>query len=435
MKILFQKKIKTFDGTEVAGSKIYNLTDVKEINFLHLKKKYIPYGSGMSYAPSNIGNDVLSVKLNLAKKIKLNFRKRILIVTSNVMLFEIFNFLIDKNLILDVQPGISNATVGGCVAANVHGKNQARDGNFKSIIKSFKIKMLNGDIKVCSREKNKKLFHLTIGGLGLTGFITEVSLKVSNLPSSSINIQSFKLTSLFDLIKYKDLYKTNNIIYSWHFSDSKNFGKGLLFIGNHSNKKIKKQKILKNIKFLKNPLRFILFSRLNIKLLNRFFYYRNKQLNKDINISDAFFPFIKKRFYFSLFGASGFYEHQCIIPYKYFTKYIKELENLNIVYKPTITLLSCKYFNSKKKYLNFSGQGICLAVNLPKTKGSSIFLSELEKIAIKYGCILNVNKDSHVSFMIIKKIYKRNYEIFKKEISSLGDVGDLSSELSKKLHL
>ena len=59
----------------------------------------------------------------------------------------------------------------------------------------------------------------------------------------------------------------------------------------------------------------------------------------------------------------------------------------------------------------------------------------MEKIAIKYGCILNVNKDSHVSFMIIKKIYKRNYEIFKKEISSLGDVGDLSSELSKKLHL
>ena len=427
--------IKTFDGTEVAGSKIYNLSDVKGTNFIHLKKNCIPYGSGMSYAPSNIGNNVLSVKLNLPKKIKLNIRKKILIVTSNVMLFEIFNYLIDKNLILDVQPGISNATVGGCIAANVHGKNQARDGNFKSIIKSFKIKMLNGEIKECSTEKNKKLFHLTIGGLGLTGFITEVSLKVSNIPSSSFNIQSFKLTSLLDLIKYKDLYKTNNMIYSWHFSDSKNFGKGILFIGNHSNKTIKKEKILKNIKFFKNPLRFNLFSRLNIKLLNKFFYYRNKKLNKDINISDALFPFARNRFYFSLFGASGFYEHQCIIPYKYFARYVKELENLNIQYKPTITLFSCKYFNSKKKYLNFSGQGICLAVNLPKTNSSSIFLSELEKIAIKYDCILNLNKDSHVSFMIVKKIYKRNYEIFKKEISSLGNVGVLSSELSKKLHL
>ena len=57
MKILFQKKIKTFDGTEVAGSKIYNLTDVKEINFLHLKKKCIPYGSGMSYAAKLIITD------------------------------------------------------------------------------------------------------------------------------------------------------------------------------------------------------------------------------------------------------------------------------------------------------------------------------------------------------------------------------------------
>ena len=435
MKTLFHHKIlKTFDGTKIPNSKIQTFSKLQKIDYQKLKK-CIPFGNGMSYAPSNIGNDVVSIMLDLKKSYKLNISQNTITVSSNVALYEIFNFLIKKNLILEIQPGVSNATIGGCVAANVHGKNQAKDGNFKSIIKSFKIRMTDGKIKNCSRSKNKNLFHLTVGGLGLTGFITEVSLKVTKITSTSVNIKSIQLESFTDLLKYKHFYKTNDIIYSWHFTDHKNFGKGIMFTGNFS-KTIKcEDQVLKKIKFIKNPFPISLFSLINTKIINNIFFHKNKKVNKYISISDAFFPFIKNKYYFTLFGSSGFYEHQCIIPYKSFTRYISELKNLNIQYKPQITLLSCKYFNSKHQYLNFSGQGVCLAMNLPKSHKSSKFLLGVESLAVKYKCLININKDSHVSLSVVKKIFKKNYDTFKREIKLFDSDRILTSEMSKKLRI
>ncbi len=69
-------------------------------------------------------------------------------------------------------------TVGGSLAANVHGK----DPRYGSLIESvnwFKLISADGQEKLCSRTDNPELFKAVIGGMGMLGIVTEVNLKTS----------------------------------------------------------------------------------------------------------------------------------------------------------------------------------------------------------------------------------------------------------------
>ena len=74
-------------------------------------------------------------------------------------------------------------------------------------------------------------------------------------------------------------------------------------------------------------------------------------------------------------------------------------------------------------------------MNLPKSHKSSKFLLGVESLAVKHKCLININKDSHVSLSVVKKIFKKNYDTFKREIKSFDSDRILTSEMSKKLRI
>jgi FAD/FMN-containing dehydrogenase len=79
--------------------------------------------------------------------------------------------------IIQKQTGADRLTLGGALAANVHGRGLA----FKPIIgdvESFTLMRADGTLVTCSRGENRELFGLAIGGYGLFGIITRVSLRL-----------------------------------------------------------------------------------------------------------------------------------------------------------------------------------------------------------------------------------------------------------------
>ena len=75
------------------------------------------------------------------------------------------------------QTGADKLTIGGCLAANVHGRG-LKMPPFIGDVESFRLLTAKGDVVNCSRTENAELFRLAIGGYGLFGLITSATLRL-----------------------------------------------------------------------------------------------------------------------------------------------------------------------------------------------------------------------------------------------------------------
>lgn len=75
------------------------------------------------------------------------------------------------------QTGADRLTLGGAVSANIHGRG-LRFAPFVDDIESLQVVLASGDIVECSRTAHPELFRVVVGGYGLFGVITAVTLRL-----------------------------------------------------------------------------------------------------------------------------------------------------------------------------------------------------------------------------------------------------------------
>lgn len=89
-----------------------------------------------------------------------------------------------------VLPGTRHVTVGGAIAADVHGKNHHRDGSFGGGVRSFQLVTADGKLRHVDRDRDRALFEATLGGMGLTGVVTSARLALTPLPTPYLRVQA-----------------------------------------------------------------------------------------------------------------------------------------------------------------------------------------------------------------------------------------------------
>ena len=110
---------------------------------------------------------------------------------AGLSLDTLFRLFLPRGWFVPVTPGTRYVTLGGMVAADVHGKNHHRDGTIGGHVTALKLRLASGEVVECSREEHADLFRATLGGMGLTGHILEVELRMVRLPSPWIHAESF----------------------------------------------------------------------------------------------------------------------------------------------------------------------------------------------------------------------------------------------------
>lgn len=76
------------------------------------------------------------------------------------------------------QTGADELSIGGAVAANVHGRG-LRLKPFVNDVVSLQLVNADGEVMTCSRDQNPERFRLVVGGYGLFGIIYSVELKLA----------------------------------------------------------------------------------------------------------------------------------------------------------------------------------------------------------------------------------------------------------------
>ncbi|MDB4193303.1 hypothetical protein N9599_03905 [Candidatus Pelagibacter sp.] len=415
MEIIKFKKFKSIDGFVDQNLRYL---DVKKINLLEKYKSFSFIGKGNSISGLPYDNKSLLINYNIEDKFEFDKKKLELSVNGNIEVYKIHNYLLKKKLYFPSFPSYPNVTAAACIANCVHGLNP-KMGIIKDFVKEIKIYNPNFGFKTLSLKKNKKLFFLTIGGMGLTGLIINIKFKTLKLISSNLKIEkNIEFTDLIHMYKYllnnNYFYNQNNI-----FIDLKR-GKvlGRFSSGNLSKKKINLLFIsVKNINSIR--LGFFKFSVFK-KLFEKLILFKEQKFKKlNLHINDAFYPSNSRLIYFNLMDKK-FIEYQSIIPHSNVEPFLKELKFMIDKHSPLISLCHLKIFNGKSRYLQFDGKGLALSIHLTVNSKFNSFYKKLNNLNHKYNCKINIYKNSLVKIKDIKKSYGKNYDNFKREIIKLN---------------
>jgi FAD/FMN-containing dehydrogenase len=95
-----------------------------------------------------------------------------------------------------VVPGTMRPTLGGCVAMNIHGKNNFRVGPFGDHVLELDLVTPAGELLTLSRSQNPEIFHAVIGGLGMLGAVTRVKLKLKKVESGKLRVECISAKNL-----------------------------------------------------------------------------------------------------------------------------------------------------------------------------------------------------------------------------------------------
>ncbi|HUG38436.1 MAG TPA: FAD-binding oxidoreductase, partial [Candidatus Limnocylindrales bacterium] len=109
---------------------------------------------------------------------------------AGLTLEEIIRVFLPRGWFPPVTPGTKFVTIGGCVACDVHGKNHHRDGSFGRFVEAITLAIAEGGEVVCGPDRERELFHATVGGMGLTGLILDVTLRLTRVESAWIVLET-----------------------------------------------------------------------------------------------------------------------------------------------------------------------------------------------------------------------------------------------------
>ena len=113
-------------------------------------------------------------------------------------------WIVPRGWFLPVTPGTWFITLGGAIAADVHGKNHHKDGTFGKNVKRLLLMDGKGELLELGQhdkcEENRSKFWATVGGMGMTGVILEATFSLIPISSSFISVDTSRHENLDDLI-------------------------------------------------------------------------------------------------------------------------------------------------------------------------------------------------------------------------------------------
>lgn len=397
-----------------------------DLNAYIAKKKPQPLlarGAGLSYGDSCFNKDgyvILNDRFN--HLLHFDIDTQVVSCQGGVTLKDLF--LVHPEFIPPVIPGTLHATVAGAVAHDVHGKNNHKEGSFGQHVVWLDL-LLNGQIVHCSPGEQSDLFYSTIAGIGLTGLITNVGIRLKKA-SHFVEVEHLQFSSLTALTEYMHSPGLD-FDYQVAWLDLLNPSpKAILSLAKHCDPFTAKEHKVHTVP--KTPFRLIY--PWNMKLFNQLYFNTSHEKQK-LALEQFNNPLDKIHNWNRLYGPKGLIQFQAVFRQEQVSPILEELLQIIKIHKATPTLAVLKYFTKKGHgLLSFCKPGFTLAIDFIHNKQAADAITSMNQYLTDNNGLIYLAKDLYLTPNQFNTMYTKQ-EQFKTILSQYQC--NFRSDMSKRL--
>ncbi len=285
----------------------------------------LPRGNGRCYGDAALHSRVISMT-GYNKILAFDPGSGLLQCQAGTLLSDILDFCVPKGFFIPVTPGTRFITVGGAIAADVHGKNHHVEGCFSHHLDHLLLLDEHGKTVRCSATENTGLFWETAGGMGLTGIILETGIYLKPIETAYIRQESIKAKNLDEIMELfeRSMDWTYSVAWIDCLQKGKKQGRSILMRGEHAKRDelparyrnrpfMPKKKANKKVPF--HLPRFTL-NKWSVKAFNFLYYHKQfqKQKNSITDYHAFFYPLDGILEWNRIYGKNGFTQYQFVLP-------------------------------------------------------------------------------------------------------------------------
>ncbi len=347
-----------------------------------------------------------------------------------------------------VTPGTRQVTVGGAIAADVHGKNHHRHGAFGAHVRALTLVDGIGTERQLSWDDTPAEMAATVGGMGLTGVIVDADVQLIAAASSRLIVDTDRaadLDTLMALMSATDAERTYSVAWIDLLASGHSTGRGVLTRGDIA--EVDQLAAADRPDPLDwSPGRAVpappwmpprLLNRLSIRAFNEAWYRAAPRRRRDEiqSIGRFFHPLDGVRSWNRLYGRPGFVQWQCVVPLAASEVICRIVAALSAARCPSFLAVLKRFGPAGAGHLSFPMPGWTLALDVPTAvPGLGTLLDELDADVLGAGGRLYLAKDARVRPELIPDMYPR-LEEWREVRDRLDPDGVMVSDLDRRLDL
>lgn len=364
---------------------------------------------------------------------------------SGVLLSDLLDTFVPRGWFPPVTPGTRLVTIGGMIAADVHGKNHHGAGAFGAHVESLDLMLGDGRTITCSPTENADLFAATCGGMGLTGVISTATFRLMQIETGWVRQKTVRCANLAEVMDHFEASADWTYSVAWIdcLSSGAREGRSLLYLGEHAGHADLGHDERRTLLCLpprpvrRVPVTFpdMALNRFSVRAFNEAYYRRATPGLALVDWDTFFYPLDAVLDWNRIYGRGGFMQYQCVLPRE------ASAEGLHLVLSRMAQaglgsfLAVLKLFGPHAGGLmSFPMEGYTLAMDFPVRPATFGFLTELDAIVADHGGRLYLAKDARMGAAMLRQGYP-GLEKFQDIRRASGASGLFNSLLSERLAL
>lgn len=369
----------------------------------------IARGNGRAYGDAAIGVPLTAQMRNFNRMIAFDAESGQLVAEAGVQLAEIISAFLPRGFFPLVTPGTKFVTLGGAIAADVHGKNHHKDGSFAACLDWIEIMGPDGAVTRCSRDQNADLFTWTVGGMGLTGIILRAALRLRRVESAWIRqtlLPAANIDEAMDLFERNDA-ATYSVAWIDCLSRGAGLGRSLVMLGEHASRaELDLKRAASPFDIGRRPSLAVpfdapsgLLNSLTVRAFNEAYYWKGRDAAGEsfVNWDSYFYPLDALLEWNRIYGSNGFAQFQCVLPLESSARGMRALLEMISDAGAGSFLAVLKRFGPQESRFSFPMLGYTLALDFPVNQRMLTLMERLDRIVLEHGGRFYLAKDSRMS--------------------------------------
>jgi decaprenylphospho-beta-D-ribofuranose 2-oxidase len=405
-------------------------------------------GLGRSYgdAAQNAGGLVLTLPRDTSA-VHLDPDSGVVLAGAGVSLDDVMRVLLPRGWFVPVTAGTRHVTVGGAVAADIHGKNHHRVGSLGNHVRRLDLVDGRGRLRTLTPDATPREFWATVGGMGLTGAITAVELAAKQVETSYMRVDTDRvgdLDALLDLMRRTDDDYTYSVAWIDLLATGRALGRSVLTRGEHAHADdLPPARRRRPLEFapkerlgappvvpsgLMNPLTVRAFNELWFRKAPR---ERRGELQP---LASFFHPLDGVRSWNRMYGSTGFLQYQFVVPEGADDVMRRAVRRIAEAGHASFLAVLKRFGPGNPAPLSFPIAGWTLALDLPARRSLAPLLDGLDELVVQAGGRTYLAKDSRATPATVRAMYPRLDE-WRAARRELDPDGVFVSDLARRLDL